>query len=112
VFAAIKEETLPVILAGDFNEHDMFAEESFKKLFNENGFSFPLNDHNLPTYRKENIYVNNWINRVVVSHRYDYIVTKNIERIGLKVHSYAPLYLDPVLSDHDPVSMILHSEIK
>lgn len=106
------EEATPTILAGDFNEHNMFSEASFKKLFHENGFSFPINDHNLPTYRKENIYVNNWINRVPVSHRYDYIVTKNIESIGLKVHSYGPLYLDPVLSDHDPVSMVLHAIIE
>lgn len=106
-FAMKKQSGMPTILAGDFNEHDMFTHPAFESLLNAEGFVRLENEARGATYRQENLFVNTWINRVPASYRYDYIVTKDIDRLGLSIYSYAPLYLEPVLSDHDPVSMIL-----
>jgi endonuclease/exonuclease/phosphatase family metal-dependent hydrolase len=108
LFAGTKRgEEVPIVLLGDFNEHAMFTKSAFESVFKSQGFLCSEADTRAPTYRKENLFVDNWINRVRESYRYDYIITKNIEKTGLSIYSYAPLYLDPPLSDHDPVSIIL-----
>ncbi|MDB5188937.1 MAG: putative sphingomyelin phosphodiesterase [Candidatus Nomurabacteria bacterium] len=108
LFAAIKNEgDMPTVLAGDFNEHDMVNEKQFERLFAKEGFVHHAPSEMTPTYRAENPLVNNWINRIVTSRQYDYILTRQIEKSGLNVRSYGPLYLTPVLSDHDPVSILL-----
>jgi endonuclease/exonuclease/phosphatase family metal-dependent hydrolase len=109
VFATLKKETsLPTILAGDFNENNMMEEVSFKKVFEKAGYiHHGSSTEVLPTYRIENYFVNNWLNRVPQSQRYDYILTKDIEQGGLHFHSYTPWYISPALSDHDPVVLTL-----
>jgi endonuclease/exonuclease/phosphatase family metal-dependent hydrolase len=108
IFSNIRnEDPVPIILAGDFNEHAMFSNDAFETIFKAEQFSYLESDNRAPTYRQENFFVNNWINRIRESYRYDYIVTKGIEKTGLSVYAYAPLYLHPPLSDHDPVSMVL-----
>ncbi len=107
MFAALKnDESIPTIIAGDFNQHDMMRSAPFAQLFSRKGFVC-IEESLLPTYRAENPLVNNWINRVAESRRYDYILAKNINKLGLKVKSYTPLYLPTDLSDHDPVSLTL-----
>ncbi len=109
LFADLKREPpLPAVLAGDFNEHAMMAEHSFAALFEKNGFVHHSNGTELlPTYRPENHLVDNWINRIPHSQRYDYILTKDMEKLGLQFHDQSPWYIEPALSDHDPVSLKL-----
>ncbi|MDB5254699.1 MAG: putative sphingomyelin phosphodiesterase [Candidatus Nomurabacteria bacterium] len=109
LFATMKHEPdLPTVLAGDFNEHDMMKDSPLGKMLNKNGFGHHDGFEGVfPSYRKENPHVNNWINRVLLSERYDYILTKDIEQLGLSIKSNEPLYIEPALSDHDPVSLIL-----
>lgn len=107
LFASLKHGgVMPTILAGDFNEHDMMQERSFMRLFEKFGF-LHADESLLPTYRKENMFVDNWINRIKISERYDYVLTQGIEALGLKVQSNMPLHIEPALSDHDPVSLVL-----
>jgi endonuclease/exonuclease/phosphatase family metal-dependent hydrolase len=107
LFTAItQDETMPTILAGDFNQHTMMESKHFSQLFTKEDFvtsKEPL----LPTYRTENPLVDNWINRVSTSKRYDYILTKNITHSGFMIKNYTPVYLPTALSDHDPVSLVL-----
>jgi len=105
LFNDLKHESpLPTILMGDFNEHGMMQEKSYADLFEKAGFIHHNNGTELlPTYRTENYFVNNWLNRVPQSQRYDYILTKDIEKNDLHFSGYAPWYIDPPLSDHDPV---------
>jgi endonuclease/exonuclease/phosphatase family metal-dependent hydrolase len=102
-------DPLATILAGDFNEHNILENTEFEKLFTKEKFSHPLdNELSLsPTYRTENKFVQEWINRTPDSKRYDYIFTTQLDTLGLTVEKYEPLYLDPVLSDHDPVLLVL-----
>lgn len=109
IFAVLKKESsLPTILAGDFNQHDMHIDSAFMKIFDDHGFTFagPRNELS-PTYRKENPFVNNWINRIAHSQTYDYIFVKDLEKLGMSVAAYDHLYIEPVLSDHDPVLLTL-----
>jgi endonuclease/exonuclease/phosphatase family metal-dependent hydrolase len=103
-----KDQGIPTIIVGDFNQHDMFQSNVFAELFARHGFTHhPEIASDQPTYRVENYFVDNWLNRITVSQRYDYIVTKHIERLGYGTISYGPLYTTPELSDHDPVSLRL-----
>ena len=100
----------PVILAGDFNQHDILGREPFAALLAENEFSLPASEDALfsvPTYRKENPFVDMWPNRVPFSHRLDYIFTRGLEAWGFEVKDQRPIVLEPPLSDHDPVELIL-----
>jgi len=109
LFRTLKHESdMPIILAGDFNEHAMMEHQSFATLFEKAGFVHHNNGTELlPTYRIGNYFVNNWLNRVPQSQRYDYILTRDIEKIDLHFYSYGPWYIEPPLSDHDPVILTL-----
>ena len=110
LFSALADDPIATVLAGDFNEHDMPHDYAFFEHFKQQGFSHHHPEHTLlPTYRVENHLVNNWLNRVKISQRYDYILTKNIDTIGLSIKSNTPIYLDVPLSDHDPVSLQLET---
>lgn len=61
----------------------------------------------MPSYRLNNPLVDNWINRVSYSRRLDYILVSLVEKLGLKVVQYEPIYLTPPLSDHDPIILSL-----
>ena len=105
LFSFIKNDpAMPTLLAGDFNQDHMLQTPTFRKLFEQQGF-FHHEDATAtaPTYRAENPLVNNWINRVSASKRYDYILFKDVEQLGLVVNTYDVLYMQVPLSDHDPV---------
>ncbi|MEO5646419.1 MAG: endonuclease/exonuclease/phosphatase family protein [Candidatus Paceibacterota bacterium] len=102
------DEEIATVLAGDFNQHDMANKKLFNEIFGSHNFVFHGDIETVqPTYRKENNLVNNWINRIAHSQTYDYILTKHLNKIDAVATSYTPLYIDPVLSDHDPVSLII-----
>ncbi|HWC57554.1 MAG TPA: endonuclease/exonuclease/phosphatase family protein [Candidatus Paceibacterota bacterium] len=102
LFASLKKESsLPTIFAGDFNEDALFAKEKFKRLLVENGIILPTKSVVFPTYRVENLFVDTWINRTNGSKRYDYILFNEY----ILAENNEPLYLEPALSDHDPVVM-------
>lgn len=106
----LKSETdpLPTIIAGDFNEHDLANQKSFLNLLSRSGFTYSGKGKKLlPTYRPENPYVNNILNRIKQALTFDYIFLKDMDRLGLGVGNYKPIYLDPPLSDHDPVLLEL-----
>ena len=109
LFETIKNDSdMATVLAGDFNQHDMANKTIFNEIFGSRNFSFNGSVETFEsTYRKENLFVNNWINRITHSQTYDYILTKGLDKIGMAVKSYTPLYMDPVLSDHDPISITL-----
>jgi len=64
----------------------------------------------MPSYRRNNPLVNNWLNREKYSRRLDYILVGLTDECDLKVRQYEPMYLTPPLSDHDPVFLSLSSD--
>ena len=104
-----KNDHIPTVLAGDLNQDNIIKHDHIGILL-ENEFNHHVTGGDetlLPSYRIENPYVDNLMNRDKKSRRYDYILTKNIKKYNLEVHSYAPIITDKVLSDHDPVLMSL-----
>jgi endonuclease/exonuclease/phosphatase family metal-dependent hydrolase len=103
-------EDVPSIIAGDFNEDQIWNAPDFMTFFDQLRFRFPLfgkPESHAPTYRPENPYVDMWPNNPDRPKRFDYIFVNGIEKLGLKEISHQPLYLDPILSDHDPVEVVL-----
>jgi endonuclease/exonuclease/phosphatase family metal-dependent hydrolase len=103
----------PVVMGGDFNQHDILGHESFAAMLATNDFVIPADQASLfsvPTYRKENPFVDMWPNRVPFSHRLDYIFARGMEEWRLIVKDNRPIILNPPLSDHDPVQLILGNE--
>jgi endonuclease/exonuclease/phosphatase family metal-dependent hydrolase len=110
IMKRLKKNDDPVVLAGDFNQHDILQREPFAAMLAENNFKIPAGEESLfsvPTYRTENPFVDMWPNRVPFSHRLDYIFTRGLERWDLSVKDHRPVVLEPPLSDHDPVELIL-----
>lgn len=111
MFGLLESDDLPTILAGDLNQHALTHQEDFSRLFESKGFSHPLRQDGTseagPTYRSQNPYVDNWVNRTHGSKRFDYILVKGLAKAGLTANYYAPQYLNPTLSDHDPLLLIL-----
>ncbi|MDD5527599.1 MAG: endonuclease/exonuclease/phosphatase family protein [Patescibacteria group bacterium] len=110
IMSRLEANDLPVILAGDFNQHDILGHELFAAMLANNNFNIPAGEESLfsaPTYRRENPFVDMWPNRVPFSHRLDYIFTRGLERWGFAVKDHRPIILEPTLSDHDPVELVL-----
>lgn len=111
VFRQMNGRGLPGIFIGDFNQHSMARQGDFTELFDSIGFTHPLRaDHisnELPSYRPENPYVEYWLNRTVLPKRFDYILVRGLEGLGLRTMQYEPQKLEPALSDHDPVLLTL-----
>ena len=110
-FAFIQtREDMPSVIAGDFNEDRMWESSDFMQFFEQLRFRYPLfgkDESHAPSYRPENPFVDMWPNNPDRPKRFDYIFLQDIEKLGLKEVSHKPLYLDPILSDHDPVEVIL-----
>jgi endonuclease/exonuclease/phosphatase family metal-dependent hydrolase len=103
----------PVILCGDFNQHDILGHEPFADMLAENNFTIPAGEESLfrtPSYRTENPFADIWCNRLPFSLRFDYVFTRGLEHWGLNVKDHRPIVLDPPLSDHDPVELILTAD--
>ena len=105
------EKDMPTILTGDFNEHALQNQQDFSILFESSGFQHPFHNghasNETPSYRPENPYVDNWINRTVVPKRFDYVLVKDLKKIGMRAVQYGPQHLKPELSDHDPILLEL-----
>jgi endonuclease/exonuclease/phosphatase family metal-dependent hydrolase len=109
-FKAIDQKSdMPMILAGDFNEHELLRQKDFAAQFTSRKFTYPPLDKDFqPTYRVENPFVNGvWFNHNSYSKCFDYIFISQFEKFGLHPRDYHPICLDPVLSDHDPVFLSL-----
>lgn len=100
-------ESLPTVIAGDFNEHNVAHNSRFSALMHNNGFVHPEIDKWDPTYRKDNPYVAIWMNMVSDSQRFDYILYNNLGSLGLRSSRYEVEYGTHPLSDHDPVVLVL-----
>ncbi len=98
---------LPTVIAGDFNEKDIFKNKDFAALIRAHQFVHPVTDAFRPTYRKENPYVKIWMNRISHSKRIDYIMHNDLSALNLEHEEYSVLYPNPALSDHDPVVLTL-----
>ncbi|HTW96717.1 MAG TPA: endonuclease/exonuclease/phosphatase family protein [Candidatus Methylomirabilis sp.] len=113
IMKRLRSDNLPVIMGGDFNQHDILGHENFATLLTDHNFTIPSDQESLfsePTYRTDNPFVDMWPNRVPFSHRLDYIFTRGLEDWNLSVKDHRPIILDPPLSDHDPVELILGLE--
>ena len=114
VLELMKEQRhAPIILAGDFNENALMEQKKFVTMLQSRGLihssSFEQYEY-MPSYRLNNPFVNNWLNRIKYSRRFDYILVSITEEFDLKVVQYEPIYLIPALSDHDPVFLSLSSD--
>jgi endonuclease/exonuclease/phosphatase family metal-dependent hydrolase len=101
------------ILAGDFNENALMEQKKFVTMLQPRGLTHSLYFEKyefMPSYRIKNPLVNTWINREKYSRRLDYILVNLTEDFYLKVMQYEPIYLNPPLSDHDPVFLSLSSD--
>jgi endonuclease/exonuclease/phosphatase family metal-dependent hydrolase len=106
----LAQDDSPVVLAGDFNQHDILWRDPFAALLAENNFKVPAGGEeffSVPTHRVENPFANMWPNRVPFSRRLDYIFTSGLDKWGFAVKNHQPIILDPPLSDHDPVELVL-----
>lgn len=116
LFGLVKDDDLPTILTGDFNEEALMHQEKFSAIFDSRGFEHPIKTVRAldvaPTYRPGNPYVDNWMNRTSFPKRYDYILVKNIEKLGFAATKYEPQIITPPLSDHDPVLLVLSDKAK
>ena len=108
--AAHAAKEMPVVVLGDFNEHDMTKHQDYIPLLRKGGLQDAASDANKkeeakPTVRLGNRYHSKtWFNRSRVSKRLDYILVKNLGPAGLKITEYKVLEQpkDPI-SDHDPL---------
>lgn len=111
LFGLVKQDELPTILTGDFNEEALMHQDKFSALFDSRGFTHPIKSvlasDVAPTYRPGNPYVDNWINRTSISKRFDYILVKGMDKLGLVATKYEPQIINPPLSDHDPILLEL-----
>jgi endonuclease/exonuclease/phosphatase family metal-dependent hydrolase len=108
--AAKAAKNMPVIVAGDFNENDMFKDKDFFHLLKKAGFTDPARgekEEARPTIRFGNHYASKtWFNRSPKSRRIDYIITKDLEKFGWRVADFKVLDQPKnPLSDHDPVML-------
>jgi len=101
------QSAMPTVIAGDFNEKDIFKNKIFGALMDAHTFVHPSTDEFHPTYRKENPYVNIWMNRISHSKRIDYIMHNDLSPLNLISSEYSVLYPERLLSDHDPVVLVL-----
>lgn len=108
MLSKVEGGNLPTLMTGDFNQHSLMHQKEFSGLLDYFGFSHPFhgNEH-LPSYRPENIYVDNWINRTKIPKRFDYILVKGLDNLSLRTIYYEPQHLSPELSDHDPILLLL-----
>lgn len=101
------------ILAGDFNENALMEQNKFVTMLQSKGLRHSLYFEKyefMPSYRIKNPLVNTWINREKYSRRLDYILVNMAKDFYLKVMQYEPIYLNPPLSDHDPIFLSLSSD--
>ncbi|KKT92318.1 MAG: hypothetical protein UW92_C0003G0035 [Candidatus Jorgensenbacteria bacterium GW2011_GWA2_45_13] len=108
-----KEVKMPTVFAGDFNEDRMMERKWFGDVIQGAGFTDPEKNRGkaiLPSYRRENPFVDMWPNRVKVSERCDYIFFKGFKKA--EVASYAPVPKNPPLSDHDPVDLKIENAVR
>lgn len=112
-------QTMPTILAGDLNQDAAMDQSYISKYLSKQNLEHPGPDPLLPSYRPANPLVSGqWLNKnwlpwkknSAAAKRLDYIFVRFIDKIGLKVKTYRPIYLKPTLSDHDPVVMILNDK--
>jgi len=104
------QQHMPVILAGDFNENALMEQKKFVTILQSRGLMHSIHFERyeyMPSYRLNNPLVDTWMNRVSYSRRLDYILVSLVEKLGLQVVQYEPIYLTPPLSDHDPVILSL-----
>lgn len=104
-----RRKILPTVIAGDFNEKDIFRNKTFAALMDTHGFIHPATAAFHPSYRKENPYVNIWMNKISHSKRIDYIMHNDLSALKLASQEYSVLYPERPLSDHDPVVLTLQS---
>jgi endonuclease/exonuclease/phosphatase family metal-dependent hydrolase len=107
------QRQLPIIVAGDFNENILAEQEKFVTMLQPIGLAHSMDFQHyeyMPSYRRNNPLVNNWLNREKYSRRLDYIFVSLTEEFDMKVRQYEPMYLTPPLSDHDPVFLSLSSD--
>ena len=102
-------DAMPTVIAGDFNEKDIFKNKIFGALMDAHKVVHPATDAFHPTYRKENPYVNIWMNRISHSKRIDYIMYNDLSSLNLISKEYSVLYPTYPLSDHDPVVLALRT---
>lgn len=103
------QRVVPTVIAGDLNEHDVCKNRNFSALMDAHAFTHPQTHAFHPTYRKENPYMNIWMNKIPHSKRIDYIMHNNLSALGLKSEQYSVLYPEYALSDHDPVVVMLEN---
>lgn len=113
IFRDMGGSIMPAVLVGDLNQDAIEHQEDFAELFESLGFEHPkLLGENEHTYRPENPYVDNWVNRTKTPKRFDYILVRGLQDLGLKTSDYAPQHLPTALSDHDPILLTLTSSGK
>ena len=104
------DKKIPTFITGDFNEHNLMADRHYRELITEQGFIEPIHFQGLesmPTYRKDNIYVDTFINRIKGHQQLDYILIGHLNNQAIKKINIKPLYFNPSLSDHDPLLLTL-----
>lgn len=110
LFAYIgKDQSRTTILAGDFNENNIYNQDFFIDLLKQHSFLHPeiTDATSFHTYRLENILTQTWINKLKVSGHLDYFFVSIFGTLKIDIKEYLPIYLPKTLSDHDPISLRL-----
>lgn len=108
ILEQVNANNKPSILVGDFNQFNLVQRLDFMNLLQANNFIHAGKEKNLtPSYRLENPYFNGFFNNPPGSVRLDYIFTRKLDVLKLKVIDYQVEILKPSLSDHDPVILTL-----
>ena len=109
IFAHVRSlGSLPTVMAGDFNQHNLAHNPKFLQLMGENDFVHPEGDMREPSYRAENPYVDIGMNKIRRSKRLDYILHNNLAALRFRCDEYRVLRREEPMSDHDPVVLELN----
>ena len=105
------DDTVPTVLAGDFNEDNLHRDPDFARLLRSRGFVHTDAHVAGISYRPDNPFVKGHLfNRTGVPKRYDFIFYKNLAGAGLVPNDGGVLHPPSPLSDHDPVLLTLEPE--
>ncbi len=99
----------PLVMAGDFNEDDIMEQPQFAARLERSDMAHPAStaSASVYTYRHDNPFVTDLTPSPDSSCRFDYFFVRGLDRLRLRVERYEPLYVDPAMSDHDPVILTL-----
>ena len=98
----VARNDMPIILAGDFNEHEMLKHPVHGPAMERLGVKDAAEDNPEPTMRSDNCYGKRWFRNGNEHRRIDYVFFKSLDLAGLRLQECAVISrLEMPFSDHE-----------